>query len=152
MSADVPPELWIHKKLGFFYDSSNKKSEKHYHGNDDSMRARFLPAHRYLPWSWLLLLISILWMFISIYLDIREPKDSESCFWFQRSGAVSVLASLWVEWLTSRAELGGSMSMAFNHISPSKRYIRIINVFSIAGLFFAILGTFVWAYGDMFIS
>jgi len=149
----VPNELWIHKKLGFFHDPKNSKSVKHYHGNDDSMRNRFLPAHRQLPWSWLFLIVSVIWMFISIYLDISDSATgANSGLWFQRSGAVLVVSSLWVEWLTSRAELGGRMSMAFGFISPSQRYVRVINFFSNVGLFCAVAGTCIWAYGDKLIS
>ncbi|MDA9351931.1 hypothetical protein N9Q74_01065 [Ascidiaceihabitans sp.] len=150
---NVPRELWLHDRLGFFHNTNNAKSEKYYHGNDDSMRARFLPAHRQLPWSWLALLFSIILVLFSIYLDVFDSHPAvESGLWFQRSGAVLVMASFWVEWNSSRADLGGNMSMAFNHISLSKRYVRWIKTFSRMGFVCAVIGTAIWAYGDKIIS
>ena len=148
-----PTELWMHYRLGLFFDPRNPTTEQHYHGNADSMRSRFLPAHRQLPWSWIVLVLSIILVFISIYLDVNDPTVGyKSDHWFQRSGAVLVIASLWVEWNTSRAELGGDMSRVFGDLSPSKRYVRLITAFSRLGLVCAVVGTAVWAYGDRYIS
>ena len=143
-----PAELHIHTRLGLvFGSSSSTKSglKKYYGGNDAEVRKQILPAHRMLPWSWLLLFLSIVWLGASFLLDLIDFKSGY--FFFQRSGAILVISSLWVEWLTSRTPLDGRMTMSLDLV-PTTRYAYIRSLFAKIGLYTAVFGTLVWAYGD----
>ena len=92
-----PPNLPIHRYFGLLFKrggASKTGSKKYYWANDDEVQKQMLPAHRMLPYSWCLLLISILWVFVSLVLDLNNVLNE--FYLFQRSGAVLVMAALWV--------------------------------------------------------
>ena len=139
-------KLPFHNRMDFLFPEAGPMPEGAEQAYIDSDDAREMVRFHYLlPWSWLLAVISLVWMVGSIVLD-------EFCicgFWFQRSGAVVVLASLWVEWLTSRTPIHGALNHNANLI-PTKRYVKWRSFFARSSLVSAILGTLVWAYGDFF--
>ncbi|MEP3847424.1 MAG: hypothetical protein ABJM43_18925 [Paracoccaceae bacterium] len=105
-------------------------------------------ACTYLPWSWLVLLLSFGICIYSLTLDVWAIRSSvEVNNWFARSGAVLVAASVWVEWnfVASRID---HMPMYLG-LNPTVRYRRLVSGFNKLALFGAISGTFVWAYGDI---
>lgn len=145
MKPDVLP---IHERFGLTFEQRSKpkpNTKKYYGGNDSEVRKEILPAHQMIPWSWFFLIVSVIWVVVSLCLDVFEVK--EKYYFFQRSGVILVIASLWVEWLTSRTPLNGRMTMSLG-VFPTTRYAFIRSLFAKIGLFTAVTGTFIWAYGD----
>jgi hypothetical protein len=92
--------------------------------------------------SFLLLVISIFLAVFSLALDIAGFDND----WFQRSGAVVVGASLFVSFF--RFEKAG--------LHPCLEWTRqgdlIRQIFKGTEFFCCVLGTLIWAYGDLFVD
>ena len=91
------------------------------------------------------LLISYLWLFVSFTWDL----NGSGCNWFQRAGAVLVLAALTSEYFIFE-ESPKIVLRDFVEVSP--RLMNIRRFFRVFGFFSIFLGTFIWAYGDLLIS
>ena len=82
-----------------------------------------------------------------------DPKE----IWFQRSGALIVIAALWIELRLS--SVSGSITKSEGRKVTGNDFIlreELLNRFDVSlarlkrlGLFFAFLGTVIWGYGDI---
>ena len=81
-----------------------------------------------------------------------KPADEDVCEWFQRSGALMVILSVWIEvnlYKTSNHiyltgfDLGGPDEKLAN------KYKLIFSLVKYVGVAGALSGTFIWGYGDI---
>ena len=86
--------------------------------------------------------------FNGVWLPANEPAD----IWFQRSGSITVLFAVWIEY---------NLMKVNDHINPSgiviseqtrlsKKYKFVFGAAQYLAALFAITGTVIWGYGDFF--
>lgn len=110
--------------------------------------------------SWLVLLIAIVIMLFSLMADLLNT--GEVLNWFQRSGALLVIASLVVEVRSaiiseSRSNVEKFLSRINSELRPSNmgfnygtiHFRRWQRKFRICAWLSAVIGTGIWAYGDL---
>ncbi|WP_020412057.1 hypothetical protein [Microbulbifer variabilis] len=80
------------------------------------------------------------------------PNDEPSDIWFQRSGSLMVLFAVWAEYnlmkVNEHINLSGSSYSQQSVLA--ERYKTIYNIAQYSAAVLAILGTFIWGYGDVF--
>ncbi|MDD1795160.1 hypothetical protein LRP50_18690 [Enterovibrio sp. ZSDZ42] len=80
------------------------------------------------------------------------PETEEPAIWFQRSGSLTVLFAVWMEY---------NLMKVNEHVFPSghtfsqqaalaKKYQPIFKVAQYMAVLLAIMGTVIWGYGDLF--
>jgi hypothetical protein len=89
--------------------------------------------------SYFLLLLGLVFAIYSYWLDASGASSN----WFQRSGAIVVATSLFVEYRRFKGP-------PTNRFGLTPRMKRLRNFFVPLGFILAVLGTAVWAYGDLF--
>lgn len=74
--------------------------------------------------------------------------------WFQRSGSFMVVASLWAEFIVIRTEgYLDPYNEKYIVVTDMPAYLNKIHLYlSRAAVVFALYGTIVWGYGDLFIK
>ena len=101
--------------------------------------------------SLVVFIIGITWPIFSFHGVFILPEDKPE-MWFARSGAVCVLAAIWVEFnlvkLTSILNPPGYISLTNAEIIPKHKNKLMAAQFLAAIL--SICGTAIWGYGDLF--
>lgn len=110
--------------------------------------------------SWILLIVS--WFIVLACLTADLQLGNNSIFYFQRSGAILVLASFFVEVRTallSEYQLNAWMFLArhapsldLSELGWDRRTDRFRNVdykFRVLGWISSVVGTMIWAFGDV---
>lgn len=96
----------------------------------------------------LILALAVFWVAGSFAASLVHPEGN----WFCRSGAVMVLLSLFVEFRIGKAQQSqtSSASVAAGLGIPTGSDLPVIKQrIAKAALWFAVLGTLVWGYGDL---
>ena len=96
--------------------------------------------------SYAFLLLSYAWMLMGLFWDVSGSEKD----WFQRAGAVLVLAGVLSEFCVVDSRKVRAAVADFVKITDLYKKIR--SAFVYFGFFSILLGTFVWAYGDLLIS
>ena len=96
----------------------------------------------------LILVLAVIWVVLSFVASLIDKEGN----WFCRSGAVMVLLSLFVDFRIAKAQqskasfasvtAGLGIPMASNLPIFKQRIAK-------AALWFAVLGTLIWGYGDL---
>lgn len=82
-----------------------------------------------------------------------KPDIDDPSIWFQRSGSVVVLSSLFVDFFISREKT--RMSNQFpnkwqgDFFEVFEKYLPIFKILHIISIIFAVVGTIIWGYGDL---
>lgn len=88
------------------------------------------------------------------YFGILKPGEESLASWFQRSGSITVMLALWVEFLLIRIQkypvLTGDLIV--DEPEPEHRYIPLYTAILYVAGFFAIVGTVIWGYGDLMVE
>lgn len=80
-----------------------------------------------------------------------SPEFEKQGAWFQRSGALVVVISIWVQFkLQADFTYFDSDSYAVP-ITLSDQTMRLYTISSRLNIIFAIAGTIIWGYGDLFL-
>jgi hypothetical protein len=94
--------------------------------------------------------------FIAPILSFLVRPDSESFdIWFQRSGAIIVVLSLFAEIKVnelSRLAIKQDHTFLFCHIFLKSKYEKKLSIFNYLTLIFTSIGTVVWGYGDVVLT
>jgi len=90
-----------------------------------------------------ILIASYLWLILSFIWDCLGAEEQ----WFQRSGAIVVAAALISEFFRFSDNRARAHSSHF--VKVSKRFIRVRHIMENFGFISIVLGTIVWAYGDL---
>lgn len=96
----------------------------------------------------LILALAVLWVVGSLVASLVNPQGN----WFCRSGAIMVLLSLFVEFRIGKAQQSktSSASVAAGLGIPMGSDLPIIKQrIAKVSLWFAVLGTLIWGYGDL---
>jgi hypothetical protein len=103
------------------------------------------------------LLTSAALLFLSVALPVAafhgllRPDFETYASWFQRSGALMVFFAVWAEFrlqsISGLVDPNGYVVAEFRAFEPYKPWWSI---FRISGLVLALIGTFIWGYGDLF--
>lgn len=99
------------------------------------------------------LLFAFVFSLMSFFFPEISPKNDPPEIWFQRSGSFMVVASIWAEFILIRLQgYLDSYNEAYIVITDVPAYLATIQLYiSKSTLIFAILGTFIWGYGDLLI-
>jgi len=98
-----------------------------------------------------ILVIVCLFSLLTFFIPELSPLN-EHASWFQRSGSLVVIASIWVQFnlvLTESYTNPYDERIAFVNIP--KWFNKLHRYISIYTILAAIFGTFIWGYGDTFI-
>ena len=79
-----------------------------------------------------------------------EGEDQSS--WFQRSGAVLVVITVWVQFKLQSVYTYFDQDAYVIPIHLSTFIEKCYSVIAYLNVFFAIVGTLIWGYGDLFLS
>jgi NADH:ubiquinone oxidoreductase subunit 6 (subunit J) len=98
-----------------------------------------------------LLLIGALTVPVLTYFSVFIPSIDKPEIWFQRSGSVSVLLVIIAEYIL------GFIGIHVNAVGLIvkeqeeiiKKYKKIHTIAKYIGLVLAVIGTFIWGYGDL---
>lgn len=102
----------------------------------------------------ILLITSLIWSYYSWYQEVEGLKDSG---WFARSGAILVIFSIWSSLITR--------PFVYDHTFPNLvaifdgedvkdhwiKEFKILGILQLVEIGLAIIGTVIWAYGDLWI-
>lgn len=96
----------------------------------------------------------LLSLIISAYAALLPPlfSSEEQGTWFQRSGALVVIISVWIQFKLQDVYTyfdRDAYCVPFTMSSFTERYYSAINSLN---LLFAIAGTVIWGYGDLLIQ
>ena len=98
----------------------------------------------------LLLLLAIAFP-VAAYYSILIPDKEPANMWFQRSGSLSVLFAVWVEYklykINEDANPPGLVSGQSS--SLNKKHKGIYTKIQYIAVIFAVFGAFIWGYGDI---
>ncbi|WP_394224455.1 hypothetical protein [Alteromonas gracilis] len=99
--------------------------------------------------------------FVSVFLSIAcgvlaltgllKPSTEELGVWFQRSGSLIVLFAVLGEYYVSKM---ASTLRPAGHVGITKMeetLPKTVGLFHLIALFLAIIGTFIWGYGDLWV-
>lgn len=85
------------------------------------------------------------------YFGFFKPSEETLASWFQRSGSITVILALWVEFLLIRIQkyhvLTGDLIV--DEPEPEHKLIPLYTTILYAAGLFAIVGTVIWGYGDI---
>lgn len=97
-----------------------------------------------------LLLVSVA-LPTAAFCGVLRPGFETYASWFQRSGALMVFFAVWAEFrlqsISGVVDPNGYVPAQFRAFEPYKWWW---SKFRIAGLVLALIGTFIWGYGDLF--
>ena len=96
----------------------------------------------------LILVLAALWVVFSFVASVFHPEGN----WFSRSGAIMVLLALFVEYrvgTAQKAKISEATVIAGLGISMPSELPKIKRRIAITALWFAIVGTLIWGYGDI---
>ncbi len=100
--------------------------------------------------SWLIFVVAVIFSVISIYLDLRYHGE---CYLFQRSGALIVIAAAIIEIKLSKYPNWFEEDLLhFEHDAEEAVWDRFFNLsskFRRIGWYSLVIGTVIWAYGDI---
>lgn len=89
---------------------------------------------------------AIIWMFMCLIFDLSDYVASDF-FWFQRSGALLVLAATVAEFCQfDRPSLSDELSHGVGKTALMSLWQRSVKI---AGIIAIVAGTVIWAYGDL---
>ena len=100
--------------------------------------------------SILLLIISLLWLIASVYIDIAKEDNGS---FIQRSGAIIVLFGVMVEFALSNIRFIDRSSSVFVEGKPIETTIKIplkYDLLKNTAHIYIVVGTFIWGYIDCF--
>lgn len=88
-----------------------------------------------------------------VWPDISPTRDTFGA-WFQRSGSVMVVAAIWVEFILLKINpfVDPSLTAYAVPFEVPPLYRRWFRVLSGVAVGFALLGTIIWGYGDLFFT
>lgn len=88
-----------------------------------------------------------------VWPDISPARDTFGA-WFQRSGSVMVVGAIWVEFILFKIKpfINPSESAYVVPFEVPQVYRKWFKALSGAAVFFALLGTLIWGYGDLFFT
>ena len=117
---------------------------------------------KHIKFAALVLLASFIWSAISLALELSGQKSTG---WFSKSGAILVVAALWLGQITrsiveahtvpdfvKKFELGLSDA---SEIKPEEHWAlkyKVANKLLVIELIFTFLGTIIWAYSDTWLA
>ncbi|GAB0109223.1 hypothetical protein [Pseudoalteromonas distincta] len=97
--------------------------------------------------------LSILMPMISLT-GLLKPSCEALGFWFQRSGATTVVFAIFAELkaanMLSVFKPAGMVNRSFH--STRDKYIKQIKIYNYIALFLIVLGTVIWGYGDLILK
>lgn len=82
-------------------------------------------------------LIVVVLSFVSIYFDINTNKDF---FWFQRSGALMGAAGIYIGFHENNWKITSNGTTAYINTKIWYQWLALV---------LGVLGTLIWAYGDL---
>ncbi|MBY8086280.1 hypothetical protein KW496_11685 [Vibrio fluvialis] len=88
---------------------------------------------------------------IAAYNQLLLPLGENAGSWFQRSGAITLVFALWVEFNLIRVNEHINLSgiTISDQTELSQKYKLVYRVFQYLGIFLAIVGTIICSYGDL---
>lgn len=88
------------------------------------------------------------------YYSVFIPEDEKRAVWFQRSGSLSVLFGVWIEYNLSKVNEHINLSGLWVTEQETLRdeYNLKYSIVQYVGIFLAVMGTLIWGYGDILIS
>lgn len=95
--------------------------------------------------SYVTLLAAYVWMIIGLYWDLSGSE----CNWFQRSGAIVVFSAVLTEFFV--VDNYKVRAHVADFVKITDFYRKIQKLFFYFGFFSILLGTVVWAYGDLLV-
>ncbi|MBZ2193030.1 hypothetical protein JFJ09_12505 [Pseudoalteromonas arctica] len=99
--------------------------------------------------SWILLVLSLVYCLYAGWLDfVATSENLQIKNWFPRSGAILVAISIWSEYEPTRLNSSPTNIPAY---STTALYLKVLSLFKVLGIWCAVTGTVVWAYGDLLI-
>lgn len=100
-----------------------------------------------------LLIIGIVWPVIAYY-GLFLPAAEKPEVWFQRSGAITILAAIWIEYnllkINTLINPVGMIDQNLKDVIPKYKIVFEVSQYLVA--VFSICGTIVWGYGDFFLN
>ena len=106
---------------------------------------------RHLTISSILLIPAIMYPYIAWY-SVFMPDGENSGVWFQRSGSVTVVLAVSIEFFLLRVE----SNINPTNDTPSQvwelgeKYRFWFNAAQVSAITMAVIGTIIWGYGDIF--
>ena len=104
-----------------------------------------------LTFASILVVISVLFSTLQLFIPTLNPTSEAHHLWFQRSGSFVVLASIWAEFVVVRLDgyfdTYNEKYMLLEPMRPSSYMMH--NYLSKSAIVLAIYGTFIWGYGDL---
>ncbi|WP_067048212.1 hypothetical protein [Moritella sp. JT01] len=94
---------------------------------------------------WVSLFASLLILWAG-YRGFLMPEIDKPAIWFQRSGSVVILITVFAELFVIKRLRSISDGQEITARAKFKNYISITNIFDIA---MSLIGTVVWGYGDL---
>jgi drug/metabolite transporter (DMT)-like permease len=106
-----------------------------------------------LIYSTILIVIGLLVPVLSLLVDYR-PEGEELSTWFQRSGSVLVVFTVWVEinLLSIHSTMYPGAYTIVVEEKHTEKFELPYNFLVIASAVFAVVGTAIWGYGDILIK
>lgn len=88
---------------------------------------------------------------IAAYNQFLLPVGENAGSWFQRSGAITLVLALWVEFnlIKVNEHINISGVTISDQTKLSKKYKLRYRIFQYLGIFLAIVGTVICSYGDL---
>jgi hypothetical protein len=97
--------------------------------------------------------LSILMPMISLT-GLLKPSSEALGFWFQRSGATTVVFAVFAELkatnMLSSFKPAGMVNRSFH--STRDKYIKQVKIYNYIALFLIVFGTVIWGYGDLILK
>lgn len=91
---------------------------------------------------------------ILAFFGVCMPGSESTQIWFQRSGALTVLFAVWMEYILSKSNEHINLSgvVISRQTQLSKEYKVPYRIIQYLGILLAIVGTVIWGYGDLIYS
>ena len=99
-----------------------------------------------------LIIVAVLAPLLAFHSFIK-PDTESVLIWFQRSGSITVLFAVWMEYNLSKVNEHINLSgiVISEQTNLSKKYKTIYRITQYIGVLLAISGTIIWGYGDLLI-
>lgn len=88
---------------------------------------------------------------LSAYFSLFIPINEQESIWFQRSGSITVLFAVWIEYNLSTVNEHINLSGIWTteQANLSNKYKHVYKIFQYIGVLLAVAGTVIWGYGDV---
>ena len=99
-----------------------------------------------------LIILAILAPVLASYAFVK-PELESLVIWFQRSGSITVMLAVWMEYNLSKVNEHINLSgiVVNDQTNLSNKYKTIYRITQYIGVLLAISGTIIWGYGDLLI-